>query len=93
MGLLSQFKYFQSPMPTVLRIKGYRFYFFAQEGSEPAHVHVDKGSGTIKIWLRDLSVAYAERLKQAEVQEVLRLARQHQQFLLHAWHEFERRKG
>jgi Domain of unknown function (DUF4160) len=80
-------------MPTVLRIKGYRFYFFAQEGHEPAHVHVDKGSGTMKIWLRDLAIAHTERLKQSEVQEILRLARQHQQFLLRAWHEFERRKG
>jgi len=80
-------------MPTVLRIKGCRFYFFAQEGREPAHVHVDKGSGTMKIWLSDLTIASAERLKQAEVQEILRLARQHRQFLLRAWHEFERRKG
>jgi hypothetical protein len=40
-------------MPTVLRIRSYRFYFFAQEGNEPAHVHVDKGDGTVKIWLAD----------------------------------------
>jgi hypothetical protein len=80
-------------MPTVLRIKGFRFYFFAQEGSEPAHVHVDKGPGTIKIWLRDLSIAHADNLKPSEIREVLRLARQYRQFLLQAWHEFERRKG
>jgi hypothetical protein len=80
-------------MPTILRIKGYRFYFFAQEGSEPAHVHVDKGSGTIKIWLKNVFIAYTEGMKPSEVREVLRLARQHHQFLLQAWHEFERRKG
>lgn len=71
-------------MPTVLRIKGYRFYFFAEEGSESAHVHVDKGSGTIKIWLKDLSIAFTEGLKPSEVREVLRLARLHHQFLLQA---------
>ena len=80
-------------MPTVLRIRGYRFYFFAEEGREPAHVHVDKASGTVKIWLEDLSIARTEDLKPAEIREVLRLARQHRQFLLQAWNEFDRRKG
>jgi len=80
-------------MPTVLRIRGYRFYFFAMEGNEPPHVHVDKGSGTTKLWLRDLSIASTEGLKPGELREVLRLARQHQRHLLQSWHEFERRKG
>ncbi len=80
-------------MPTVLRIRGYRFYFFAEERREPAHIHVDKGSGTAKLWLKDLAIAYTEDLKPAEVRELLRLARQHHQFLVQAWNEFERRKG
>ena len=40
-------------MPTILRIRDYRFYFYALEGTEPPPVHVDKGSGTIKLWLHD----------------------------------------
>jgi hypothetical protein len=36
-------------MPTFLRIRGYRFYAYAEEGNEPAHVHIDKGSGTMKV--------------------------------------------
>jgi len=30
-------------MPTVLRIRGYRFFFFSDESREPAHVHVESG--------------------------------------------------
>lgn len=33
-------------MPTVLRWKGYRFYFFSNEGSEPPHIHIDKDGNT-----------------------------------------------
>ena len=30
-------------MPTVLRVHGYRFFFFSNEGREPAHIHVQSG--------------------------------------------------
>ena len=36
-------------MPTVLMIKGFRFFFYAEEGNEPVHVHVAKGDGEGKI--------------------------------------------
>lgn len=38
-------------MPTVLRIKGYRFYFFSNEGFEPKHIHIEKADAIRKIWL------------------------------------------
>lgn len=40
-------------MPTVLRWKGYRFFFFSNEGdpSEPLHVHVRKDRSAAKYWL------------------------------------------
>lgn len=53
-------------MPTILRILGYRFYFYAMEGNEPAHVHIDKGAGTVKVWLANLRIASSEGLKPSE---------------------------
>jgi hypothetical protein len=44
-------------MPTVLRWNGYRFYFFSNEGSEPPHIHVDKGGNSVKYWLEPVSMA------------------------------------
>jgi hypothetical protein len=29
-------------MPEVLRIRGYRFFFFSREGHEPRHIHVEQ---------------------------------------------------
>jgi hypothetical protein len=38
-------------MPTLLRVEGFRFFFFSNEGQEPPHVHVSKGDGVAKLWL------------------------------------------
>ena len=38
-------------MPTVLLKDGFRFFFYSDEGSEPAHIHVKKGDAEGKIWL------------------------------------------
>ena len=79
-------------MPTFLRIRGYRFFVYAEEGNEPAHVHVAKGGGTMKIWLGDLSVVWSEGLKPAEIRAALRLAHEHRIHLLNAWNEWQTRK-
>ncbi|MFH0907956.1 MAG: DUF4160 domain-containing protein, partial [bacterium] len=49
-------------MPIVFRYKGYRFFFYSNEGEpgEPLHIHVRKGEATAKIWLQpDARVAEA----------------------------------
>ena len=80
-------------MLTILRVCGYRFYFFAEEGNEPPHVHVDKGLGTLKLWLSALSIAYQEGLKPAEIRAILEIARENHQLLLDTWLEFDLRKN
>ena len=44
-------------MPTVLKIKGYRFFFLSLEGREPAHIHIEKGDRVAKFWLNPLNLA------------------------------------
>jgi hypothetical protein len=38
-------------MLTVLRADGFWFFFYANEGNEPAHIHVRKAEGEAKFWL------------------------------------------
>ncbi len=38
-------------MPTILRVDGFRFFFFSNEGFEPSHVHIESGDGYAKFWL------------------------------------------
>jgi hypothetical protein len=48
-------------MPTILRIRGFRFFFYSNEGSprEPAHIHVEGDQCQAKFWLRpEVQLAY-----------------------------------
>jgi len=38
-------------MPTVLKLKSYRFFFYSSDREEPAHVHVESGDKVAKFWL------------------------------------------
>jgi hypothetical protein len=43
----------------ILRIKGYRFFFFSMEGDEPPHIHIEHGNGIGVHWPKvdeDISV-------------------------------------
>jgi hypothetical protein len=38
-------------MPTVLRLQGFRFFFYSNENDEPMHVHVEKAEAVEKYGL------------------------------------------
>jgi hypothetical protein len=38
-------------MPTILFIYGWRLFFYSNEGSEPIHVHAQKGDMECKYWI------------------------------------------
>jgi len=38
-------------MPTVLRVGVYRFFFYAGDGDERPHVHVERDCCEAKMWL------------------------------------------
>lgn len=75
-------------VPTVYREAGCAFYFYAEEGTEPPHVHVDKGDGTAKLWLQPVRLAWAEGLKVSELRQIIRIAERRQEMLLNKWNEF-----
>ncbi|PYN83135.1 MAG: DUF4160 domain-containing protein [Candidatus Rokuibacteriota bacterium] len=74
-------------MPTLLRIEGFRFFFFSNESQEPPHVHVSKGDGVAKLWLAPIQLTYARGLTPAELRRVRELTRDHAPTFLERWHE------
>jgi hypothetical protein len=58
-------------MPTVLRRKGYRFFFWSGDRSEPPHVHVKRDAGEAKVWLDPHWVAKAVDFKGHEIREIV----------------------
>ena len=74
-------------MPTLLRWKGYRFFFYSADGSEPAHIHVAKDGKEVKIWLNDASVAINMGFAAVELSEIVRKAREERLSFMEAWNE------
>lgn len=76
-------------MPVVLRIKGYRFYFFSNEGVEPKHIHVDKAEASGKLWLEpSVEVEYFYSFTNREQKEVEKIVIDNLELLKNAWNEY-----
>ena len=75
-------------MPTLLRVEGFRFSFFAGDGVEPPHVHVSKGGGAAKIWLQPVRVEYAHGFNPAELRRMRELTSEHAAVFLERWNEY-----
>ena len=77
--------------PTVLRIRGYRFYFFSREETRP-HVHVHHADGEAKFWLEPtVELAGNYGMSPRHVASALDLVRRHEREIRAAWKKHFRR--
>jgi hypothetical protein len=72
-------------MPTLLRWKGYRFFFYSADLWEPAHIHVYKDGREAKVWLHDMSVAV--NFGFPELNEIVRTVREHCEAFMETWND------
>jgi hypothetical protein len=75
-------------MPTVLRSGPFRFFFYAGDGSEPPHVHVERDECEAKFWLDPVRLERSHGFSRTEISRVQRLVEQHHEQLLEGWNEF-----
>lgn len=75
-------------MPTVTRIGPYRFFFFSNEGLEPAHIHVQRDQSLAKFWLSPVALASSSGFPARELNRIGRLVEQNTEQFMEAWHEF-----
>ena len=75
-------------MPTVLLAEGFRFFFFSNEGTEPPHIHVERGDGYAKFWLEPVDLAETEGLKNQELRRARLLVIQHRVEFMEKWREY-----
>ncbi len=74
--------------PTVLRVGGYRFYFFSREEPRP-HVHVQCGGAEAKIWLEPrVVVATNFGLTPAQLRAAIRIVEGHVNEIREAWQKY-----
>ncbi len=78
-------------MPTVLNEKGYRFFFFSNEGNplEPCHIHVRKNGALAKFWIEQkCSLADNIGFTAKELNEISGIIDQNIQKIKEAWNGF-----
>ena len=75
-------------MPTLLRVEGFRFYFYSHEPNEPPHVHVDKGGASAKIWLDDIAVARNIGYRARDLTRVLAIGQENRAMRLESWNGY-----
>jgi len=75
-------------MPTVLRIKSYRFHFYSNELNEPAHIHVETTDGECKFWLEPVRLARNKGVPSMVIREIEKLIFENHNFLKEKYYEY-----
>ena len=75
-------------MPTILRKGPYRFFFYSNEGVEPAYVHIQGERSVAKFWLKPVSLASATRFTPKDIRDMQKLVEKNRLELLEAWNGY-----
>ena len=75
-------------MPTILRYGPYRFFFYAGDGDEPAHVHVERDDKVAKFWLQPVRLQRSGGFSRQDLQNIQELVKLYQATLLEGWNEY-----
>jgi len=75
-------------VPTVHRFGPYRFFFFGNEGLEPAHIHVQRDRKLAKFWLRPVALVSASGFAGHELRRLRRLVESNRDHFEEAGREF-----
>ena len=75
-------------MPALLRVRGYRFFFFSLEGREPPHIHVAHAGRYAKFWLSPVDLANNRGFRGHELSEIRSIVVENRKFFLERWYEY-----
>ena len=75
-------------MPTVLRVGPYRFFFFAGDQAEPAHVHVERDQNRAKIWLDPIRLQESGGFPRGELARIVMMVQEHAVDLQRSWDDY-----
>ncbi|SMP86035.1 protein of unknown function [Epsilonproteobacteria bacterium SCGC AD-308-E02] len=74
-------------MPTILKIDGFRFFFFSNEHS-PEHIHIEKGDTYARIELESLKVTDSYNLDSKDLKKLVALVKKNREKLQGDWNEY-----
>ncbi|MBI1929530.1 DUF4160 domain-containing protein [Candidatus Poribacteria bacterium] len=80
-------------MPVILRVKGYRFWFYEADLDEPPHVHVGKEGKEAKFWVNPIALARSGRFREHELNEIKGILVGYREDILEAWRKEQQKRG
>ncbi|MBI4384460.1 MAG: DUF4160 domain-containing protein [Nitrospinae bacterium] len=75
-------------MPTALRIGGHRFFFYAGDGGEPRHIHVERDDKVAKFWLDPVRLQRSGGFNSTKIKTIHKIIGENRLKLLEAWNEY-----
>ena len=78
-------------MPVVFRYKGFRFFFYSNEGNprEPVHVNVRADGHEAKLWLKpQVRAAESYGFDAGTLRELVEVAQARSEMIERAWHDY-----
>jgi hypothetical protein len=72
----------------LLRVGGYRFFFFSLENREPAHVHIAQAGRYAKFWLDPVALASNRGFRSHELTAIRRLVDENRELFLEKWNAY-----
>ena len=75
-------------MPVLLRIRGYRFFFYSLEDREPPHIHVAHAGCYAKFWLDPVTLASNRGFRSYELTVIRERVLENRVFFLEKWNAY-----
>ncbi len=76
-------------MPTIILVRGWRVFFYSDEGCEPIHVHARKGDAECKFWLKmetyDIEQAWEHGMSPQLRREIRKIIFDHFELIVEEW--------
>ena len=77
-------------MPAVFKSGAYRFFFYASDRNEPAHVHIERDDKIAKFWLDPVRLQNSGGFSRMEISRLQGLVMKRKTELQEAWNAYFR---
>ncbi len=74
--------------PTILRSGPYRFFFYASDGGEPRHIHVERNEKVAKFWLDPVRLQGSGGFSRLELRRISGMINENIDTLTEAWNGY-----
>jgi len=81
-------------MPTILLVRGWRFFFYSNERNEPIHIHCQKAEKECKYWLDrdgfDVREAFSSGMNRKDKRDVKKIIFEYFEFIESEWDRLQK---